>query len=135
MADTNVDRKAILFEAIRDSLSEVSPDDVAAFEFAYDGMYEMKSHADSDRRTGSADAPALTAQDLADVTTIALAFEAGRFFLFLTLGPFLEEKVLPNLDRYEEDWIERTGQPRLIKSIRKYVERAIRKHLDKPSES
>ena len=132
MSKFDIDRKLILFEAIRDSLLDVdvSMDDVAAFEFAYNGMYEMDdSLADSDAEMPQADAPGLIGEQLADATAIAVAFSVGKFFFSMMINPILKKKVLPNLDPYEKKLIEITGQQRLVKSVRKHIERTIRKHL------
>ncbi len=126
--------KVALFEAIHDSLSEIDTpaEDLTAFEFAFDGMYAMDSCAET-KTEASAALGALGSEELINGTIIAIAFEVGKFFLFMLVDPILQDNILPNMDQYEEDFIQKTGQPELIKTIRKHVERSIRKHLGKPT--
>lgn len=137
MDKVDIDQKLILRVAIRDALLEVgvSPDDIAGFEFAYNGMYEMAWHSGSGTEVTQADAPGLISEQLADATVIAVAFGVGKFFLSMMINPILENRLLPNLDNYEEKLIAKTGKPLLIKIVRKHIEKAIRKQLEIPPES
>ncbi|WP_459919155.1 hypothetical protein, partial [Desulfocicer niacini] len=137
MNKVDIDHKLILFEAIRDSLVDVgiSPDEVAGFEFAYNGMYEMARLTGPRAELSQADAPGLIGEQLVDATVIAVAFAVGKFFLSIMINPILENKILPNIDRYEEELIGKIGHPRLVKSVRKHIEKTIRKQLKIPSKS
>lgn len=134
MTDVSIDRKAVLKEAIRDSLTETGadPEDVAAFDHAFDAMYLVDNSTNAPHAgTETTDGVPLTGEQFADASIITVAFDVAKFFFDLMIDPALEKKVLPNLNRYEEKWSAITGKPELVKSIRIYVERGIRKRLNK----
>ena len=137
MRHEQFDMKTILFESIREALidEEVSDDDLAAFEFAYNGMYESDiSHNDTSNVEPPTNAPGLTGEQLTDATIIAIAFNVGKFFLTILFEHIAKNKILPSLDDQETRLIKITNKPQLIKNLRNHIEKNLCKYLDIPPE-
>ena len=118
-----VDKKEVLYRAVRSYLTDAYPDSLEEFETAFDVIYETLNSQERNIEPDSSsyDAVSLDAS-LIDHTVVSLACVAGYTLLKATLKDFVRRDLPKILDEIQASLSQKTGKPELVRAIRERIE-------------